>query len=93
MVFYLPPSREKNDLKALIEKHGGLVTDMHECFTYQIAPLNEEVKKSNYFLGDVYYAHWIVDSAKNGELLDKDQYFAFSPNVAHMKRMTFNCRQ
>jgi hypothetical protein len=34
MVFYLPPSVERADTKAIIEKYGGQVQDIHECFTY-----------------------------------------------------------
>lgn len=66
MVFYLPPSKEKLDLKLLIEKHGGVTSDYHECFTYQIAPMSEDVHKMQYFWGDVFRAHWIVDSIKEG---------------------------
>jgi|688.fasta_scaffold512850_1 predicted metal-dependent hydrolase len=74
MMFYLPHSSEKNDLTQIIQKHGGLVTEIHECFTYQIAPLNEEVQPSLYFFGEVYRAHWIADSVREGRLLDKDEY-------------------
>ena len=49
MSFYLPPSKEKNDMKLLIQKHGGVISDMHECFTYQIAPLKDSVEKNQYF--------------------------------------------
>ena len=34
MVFYLPPSRDRNDMRILIEKHGGFVSDFQECFSY-----------------------------------------------------------
>ena len=77
MVFYLPPSDERNDMKLLIEKHGGLVSDMHECFTYQIAPMTAEVEKTTYFYGDVFAGHWIVESVKAGRLLEQNQFFAF----------------
>ena len=74
-------------MKALIEKHGGLVSEWHECFTYQIAPIRAEAAENEYFYGDVYYAHWLVDSVKAGELLEKDDYFAFtaSKNVRFIK--------
>ena len=39
MVFYLPPSKERSDMKVIIERHGGVVSEIHECYTYQIAPL------------------------------------------------------
>ena len=34
MVFYIPQCKERNDIKLLIERHGGLVSDFHECFTF-----------------------------------------------------------
>ena len=34
MQFYLPLSEDYNNLKHLVEKHGGIVTHLHECFTY-----------------------------------------------------------
>lgn len=64
LVFYLPPSVERADTKALIEKYGGQVQDIHECFTYQICPLSVELPKNNYFYGDVFTANWIVDSIR-----------------------------
>ena len=45
MVFYLPPSSDRKDMRILIEKHGGLVSEFHECFTYQVAPISEDVNK------------------------------------------------
>lgn len=42
LVFYIPdPSHkcendEKKKLKALIEKYGGILSEFHECFTYQV---------------------------------------------------------
>jgi hypothetical protein len=40
IVFYVPKCNEREKLKAYIEKYGGIVSDLHECFTYQIYPLN-----------------------------------------------------
>ena len=69
MIFYLPPSQDKADLKVLIENHGGVVSDFHECFTYQIAPVSGTVDRMLYFNGDVYQGHWLIDSVKQGKLL------------------------
>jgi hypothetical protein len=33
-VFYIPECDERSILASLIEKHGGLTTHIHECFTY-----------------------------------------------------------
>ena len=89
MVFYLPPSADKNDMKVLIEKHGGLVSDFHECFTYQVAPISEDVAKQVYFWGDVFTGHWIVESIKAGHLLENDQYYAFHNKEKGSKRVDF----
>ena len=50
------------------------MTDMHECFTYHIDPLHEQMPAGEYFRGDVYKATWITDSIKEGQLLDKSEY-------------------
>ena len=86
MVFYLPNTVEKADLTALITKYGGKVSDMHECFTYQIEPLQLEPHRSNYFQGEIYKAHWLVDSVKEGKLLPRSEYL--SPNIP-----TKNCKR
>ena len=88
MIFYLPPSSERADLTAFIEKYGGRVSDMHECFTHQIAPLQQEIKKNNFFRGDVYRAHWLVDSVKAGRLLDKAEYLSHTDTKSN-KRLAF----
>lgn len=89
MMFYLPPSKDRNDLSILIQKHGGLVTDIHECFTYQIAPISEDVPKVQYFWGDVFTGHWIVESIKQGKLLANDEYYAFNNREKGSKRLEF----
>lgn len=38
--FYVPDCEEKESLRALIEKHGGKIANFHECFSFQIYPLN-----------------------------------------------------
>ena len=77
MCFYLPKSPELNDLSKLIQNHGGKITEMHECFTYQIQPLAFKLNESSYFMGKVYKAHWLVDSVREGGLLDSEQYLEF----------------
>ena len=69
MIFYLPDSNEKNEMKLLIERNGGQVTNIHECHTYQIAPITEDVPKIEFFKGDIFRGHWIVESIKAGKLL------------------------
>lgn len=89
MTFYLPPSPERSDMKALIEQHGGLVSSLHECFSYQIAPLNHEVPRVKYFCGDVYRAQWLIASIKDGHLRSKKNYFMFTNTAEGSKRMEF----
>lgn len=90
MVFYLPQSDEKNDLTQLIERYGGLVSEMHECFTHQIQPLQQELQPNYFFAGDIYRAHWLADSVKEGKLLDKEDYFSFKNDIKNKKRLDFN---
>ena len=89
MAFYLPPSQDKADMKVLIEKHGGQVSEIHECFTYQIAPISEDVPKQLYFWGDVFQGHWIVECIKQGSLLEPDNFYAFENREKGSKRVTF----
>ena len=89
MVFYLPPSNEKNDMKLMIEKYGGIVSDFHECFTFQISPIMESVQKTDYFWGDVFTGHWIVESVKAGKLLENESFYAFHNKEVGSKRIDF----
>jgi hypothetical protein len=47
------------------------------------------VKASEYFWGDVYHAHWIIDSVKQGELLDKDAYHSFVNHEKSIRKLKF----
>lgn len=77
MCFFIPNPKQHHDLVRIVQNHGGRFTEMHECFTYQILPLEINYKDSSYFKGRVYKASWLVDSVKEGELLDPEEYFAF----------------
>lgn len=90
LVFYLPQSPEKSDLKAVIEKYGGQVQDIHECFTYQICPLSVSLPKNNYFYGDVYSTNWILDSISRRTLLDPNEYLEFVNKEKSIKRIEFS---
>lgn len=92
MVFYLPQSNDRADMKTLIETHGGLVSEIHECFTYQVAPISEDVQKQQYFWGDVFQGHWIIESIKQGTLVEPDQFYAFHNKEKGSKRITFKGR-
>lgn len=74
MMFYIPDCEEKDMLVSVIEKYGGKYTKFHECFSYQINPVYNELQAKDFFVGDVYRATWLLDSIKAGELLDKDEY-------------------
>lgn len=93
LVFYLPPSPEKSDMKNIIEKYGGQVQDIHECFSYQICPLSVSLPKSNYFYGDVYSSSWILDSIYKKELLDHNSYLEFENKEKSIKRIEFTCEK
>ena len=50
MMFYIPKcGKVYNDLKYMIEEHGGMVVDQHECFTYQIKPEHANLGREDYY--------------------------------------------
>lgn len=50
------------------------MSEIHECYTTQLAPIYQELAPSHYFRGDVYRATWITDSIKAETKLDMDEY-------------------
>ena len=63
MVFFLPRVESSKELAAEITRHGGLVTDQHECFTYQIKT-KERLGFTHFFSGQIYSHMWLADSIK-----------------------------
>ena len=60
-MFYIPECGEQFDkLKAVIEDHGGMVVDQHECFTYQIRPDAAKLKMKDFYQGKIYQSTWIT---------------------------------
>jgi len=47
------------------------------------------VPKVQYFWGDVFTGHWIVESIKQGKLLANDEYYAFNNREKGSKRLEF----
>lgn len=45
--------------------------------------------KVQYFWGDVFTGHWIVESIKQGKLLANDEYYAFNNREKGSKRLEF----
>ena len=98
MVFYIPETTdsgdsatfdEKRKLAILIEKNGGLLSEFHECFTYQIEPITDTLTSKHYFGGDIYSARWIIDSVKEGKLQNKEWYFSYNNQDEKSKRLGF----
>jgi hypothetical protein len=49
-VFYIPPECDGfEELKTLIEEHGGIVVDTYGCYTYQIKITDAKVKNKDYY--------------------------------------------
>jgi hypothetical protein len=90
MVFFVPDCSEKNDLTKLITSHGGLVSNLHECFTYQISPITAKLQDIEYFYGEVYAAHWLVDSVQQGYLIEKASYLNFKNEANRSLRIEFS---
>jgi len=59
-VFYIPDSNkgaedeEKRKLRIIIEKYGGILSEFHECFTYQLEPINDPLTPKHFFQGNVF---------------------------------------
>lgn len=75
-MFYIPemdPQEQKvyEECKKMIEEHGGMVVDQHECFTYQIKPNDAKLLKvKDFYKGTVYLDCWIkeaINEAMNKE--------------------------
>ena len=91
MVFYIPKMhREFSDLKIMIERYGGVVTDIHECFTYQIIPIGMQRDGSKFFAGDVFSAKWLIDSVREGKLLGNDCYLEYVNSEINCLRIDFH---
>ena len=61
LVFFIPDadrngyeSEEKQKMKRIIEKYGGILSEIHECFTYQLEPISDPLTPKHYFHGDIY---------------------------------------
>ena len=96
MMFYIPDcgdegsiDSQKFKLRMLIEKYGGMVTEFHECFTYQIEPISYNLTHKHFFQGEVYSARWLIESVKEGMLLDRGEFFSFRNNDETSKRLQF----
>jgi hypothetical protein len=48
------------------------------------------MKENDYFWGEVYQGHWIVDSVKEGSLLDKDQYLSMKNSARRSLKIDFS---
>ncbi|CDW88076.1 UNKNOWN [Stylonychia lemnae] len=95
MLFYVPECEEKEILASLIEKHGGRCSNIHDCSTYQIRPINCEVSHKEYFQGEIYSAIWLTESIKSGQLEDETTHlFAVnSENELKIKRLELHKSQ
>lgn len=89
MMFYIPDCDERDMLAQIIMKYGGQVTEIHECYTIQLAPIYQELAPSHFFRGDVFRATWITDSIKAETKLDLDEYKVASllPSTEKGKRL------
>lgn len=62
-MFYIPECGQiYEELKNLIEIHGGMVIEQHECFSFQIKPENAKLKSKDFYQGSIYICSWIRDS-------------------------------
>ena len=90
ILFYIPQCEQHADLKALIERYGGVVTEMHECFTYQILPLGAAHQGGKFFAGEVFSAKWLLDSVQRGQLLASEPYLEWTNTDPKCLKLDFN---
>ena len=69
-----------------------MISEFHECFTYQIELITEQLTPKHFFNGDIYEAKWIIESIKAGELLPKEDYLSFNNTVDGCKRLGFGSK-
>ena len=86
MVFFLPTGTDQEHID-LVLSHGGQVSNIVECFTYQLSlvPLTNKsynegsfAKKQpnpkQYYPGNIYSFDWVLDSIKNNRMITLDRY-------------------
>lgn len=67
-MFYIPECGQVyDDLKELIDLHGGMVVEQHECFSYQIKPEHAKLKMKDFYQGSIYICNWIRDSINSNK--------------------------
>mmetsp|Transcript_11848 Transcript_11848/g.20031 ORF Transcript_11848/g.20031 Transcript_11848/m.20031 type:complete len:230 (+) Transcript_11848:98-787(+) len=74
MMFFVPECSESARMKQLIEAHGGLLVEQHECLTFQIKPDHCKLKQRDFYEGSLYGEGWIQEYVEaHCKLADKMQ--------------------
>lgn len=82
LVFYLPPGTDQDNIDFILS-HGGQVSNIVECFTFQISLISvksasgvydpgfskKQPNPKSYFAGNIYSFDWILDSIKAGQMI------------------------
>ena len=74
IAFYVPQCSGYQEIADKVIRNGGLVTDQHECFTYQIKPDQVKTGFQEFYLGKIYSSKWRVESIARGKCLPPDEY-------------------
>ena len=90
LVFFIPVCPELPNLNIMIERYGGAVSHIHECFSFQIAPQSTEGNGLDYFEGSVFSAKWLIDSVKAGKLLERDRFVNFDNKNPRCLKLEFS---
>jgi len=56
--------RNRKDLVLLIERHGGLIVEQHECGSFQIMHRNAKLKSRDFYSQEIYKEFWLWESVK-----------------------------
>ena len=64
MCFFIPDCQQRKALVELIEFCGGKILPIHECFSFQILPLNSGLNEKDFYTGEVFHSNWIIQSVE-----------------------------
>lgn len=57
----------------MITNYGGRITDIQECYTYQITGFDFDAQTRNeFYVGSVYSVEWLIRSIEERRLLEKE---------------------
>lgn len=99
MVFYLPQGTDQEHID-LVLSHGGQVSNIVECFTYQLSMIpvksgghgfedgfsKKQPNPKMYYPGNIYSFDWVIDSIKSNRMVALDRYLLLTIPYVEQKK-------